>query len=500
MSGSPSIGPLQTQLPPSPELKAGLPPSQLPEYSLDGANSIRPVLRRLRSVARYQSFYPRTLACSSTLSTYEDRGGMTSKGGNPTSVSCLGAVAGSQGVALFRLSKPHVPLLILSHATNSTAASSSISSLAFEPKESSTADSLYLAATRGSGVLLWDASGHSPNPLVGRVSMDRPGISDVDTRSTSMAWKPASPSPTLFTASASSLCLWDLRTPTKPSSKFDASRKAQGDPFVQVACSANDEVAVIDSAGVVQIYDVRMNSSRSQTAASSFAAHESAGVGVASFGISRWLTWGLDAPLASAVIKIWTKREISSTLTSSVDLPRSGKAALSAREYGLAAQCVRSNLACARVCISPVDNKFMAFGHLPSFHSSINKVGGWWAELYKLDDEASDTFAVEESLSIRTFGVEAEAEFYGGEATHGGDKSTLASVLGSRTELGGLQAAELALAGARDGSDETSSEMIVCCLSQTGVISTHVSHTFGILAPTSFNILSLSSIILTVGS
>jgi hypothetical protein len=490
MSSPLLLGPLQTQLPPSPELKSGLNSSRQPqEFSLENGlpSFSRDTLRRLRSVARYQSFYPQVLACSTILSTYEDRcdTNMATKGtnssSNNTSYSCLGAVAGSHGVALFKLSKPHVPLLILSHAAN-TASSNSISSLAFEPKQS-TADSLYLAATRGSGVLIWDASGHSPNPLIGRVSVDQQpatiatGIED--TRLKSMAWKPSTSSSILATVSASSLCVWDLRTPRKPSTMFGPVRKTSISPLVQVACSSNEEVAAIDIAGIVRIYDIRMNTtSRNQTTLSSFAAHETAGVGIASFGPSRWLSWGLDAPMASAVIKIWTKRETS--FIPSDDTPPK-TTPLPFRDYSLTAQCIRPNLACARVCPSPTEHKFMALGHFSTLESpnsalSSEKLEGWWAELYKVEDEADDSLNnnLDERFSIRTFGLKKEAGFHGGEATSNTDKAILVSALGSRTKLGGLQAAEVSLASAGELSDENHVEMILCCLSDSGVVSTHV--------------------------
>lgn len=498
----------------------------IPELSLDGSTP-RPVvpIRRLRSVAKYQAFFPRALACSSILSSYDDRGVSSSWKGNDTTPSCLGAIAGPQGVALFRLSSPHVPLLILSHATN-VASLNSIASLAFEPKDTSKAvtNSLYLAATRGSGVLIWDASGHSPNPLVGRVGMDQAlasGVELADARLTSMCWKVStlSTSPLLATTSASTICLWDFRTPYfKPTAQFSTTRKTTGPPttamapLVQVACANGDseEIATIDSAGIVQIYDVRKNDRlRGGSPLSTFAAHETAGVGISYFGTkssspdedggshSRWLTWGLDEPMSSAVVKIWSKRHSPTTaptststspskdddFTASLRPPRPGMGS-SNQEYLLTAQCVRSNLACARVCISPVKDKFLAVGHLTSTAagdtSTPGLVNGWWAELYSLSDETDDTADPDNSLSIRSFGLEKVAGFQGGDATNAVDKKTLLSVLGSRTELGGLQAAELSLAstvrdkGGEDSNDEDS-ELLLCCLSDTGVLSTHVS-------------------------
>jgi len=540
-----------TQLPPSPDLNSRTPGTPLMlDFSLDGATrgvgtTGTPIIRRLRSVAKYDAFFPRALACSGTLASHDERGASISSSvlkNSGMGPSCLGAVAGPQGVALFRLSRPHVPLLILSHAN--TASPNSISSLSFEPKEPSLSktvtNSLYLAATRGSGVLVWDASGHSPNPLVGRVGMDQalPSASSSpvtmeleDSRLTSMCWmsSPSSKSPLLATTTASTICLWDLRTPSsnfKPTTKFGTTRKGSGPttpaPLVQVACSHDsEECATIDAAGIVQIYDVRMNDrvrSMGGNPLSTFAAHETAGVGIAYFGTksvspdndsnpsqSRWLTWGLDEPLSSAVIKIWTKNQgstgptaptlapapsMDATLwdptTSASHVRRPRPSTTSTRDdYTLTAQCVRPNLACARVCLAPVQNKFMAIGHLANTSESSSasfpqeNANGWWAELYSLSEDADETATQVEALSIRTFGLEKMAGFKGGDATGAADKRALVSVLGSRTKLGSLQAAELSLASSprdKGGDDNTPEvELLLCCLSDTGVVSTHVS-------------------------
>jgi hypothetical protein len=177
--------------------------------------------------------------------------------------------------------------------------------------------------------------------------------------------------------------------------------------------------------------------------------------------------------MTSAIIKVWTKREVPVMPTEDLQ----PKTVRSTMDYSLAAQCVRPNLACARVCLSPAEDKFMAIGHLPTYESSggnAEKVEGWRAELYKVQVESEDTFHVDERFSIRTFGVEKEAGFHGGEATSSDDKTILVTALGSRTKLGGLQAAEVSLASAGESSNECDVEMILCCLSDSGVVSTHV--------------------------
>lgn len=510
-----------TQLPPSPEMKA-MEAQALPDFSLDspgpGMTSAvsseipKTSIRRLRSVARYQSFDPQVLACSDALTSYDQQPSQASPADSDIQ-SSLGAIAGPHGVALFHLSRPHVPLLILSHATNASKQKSTISSLAFEPKLASSKNStnlLHLAAARGSGVLVWDASGHSPNPLIGRVGADRASNSSYfdDSSLTSICWKASATStPLLATTSTSTFCLWDLRassTAFKPSVSFGTMRSAIGptplSPFVRVACSSDsEECAAMDASGIVRIYDVLMTDrGRRGSPLSTFVAHATAGVGIAYFGsqsfnpgaenkspLSRWLTWGLDVPLSSAITKVWMKSygpqdphsETNPSTdeywdmagdTQSTETPQrrsSKRQGVTTVDYIQTAQCVRPNLACARVCQTPVDNMFMTMGHLST------SIGGWWAELYTLSEAMEDSVTLGDPLSNSTFGVKKIAGFKGGKAMAETDRRMLMSVLGSSTNLGSLQAAELAITS---GSSD-SSELLLCCLSDSGVITTHVS-------------------------
>jgi hypothetical protein len=299
---------------------------------------------RLRSVAKYNAFHPQALACSNEIS----------------------AIAGPRGIALFRLSSPHIPLLIFSHATNYSSFSgkknnqsrNSISSLAFQPTHgggggggdftnnsngysvpvNNNANTLYLAAARGSGVLIWDASGHSQNPLLGRLLLNDLNDStigstgggnrrDSDTLITSMSWMLSSGSrnntPLLATTTASSLSMWDLRchgsSQFQPSLRFCSSRNANiakvAAPIVQVTCSTcSEECATIDASGIVRTYDLRKTGEgggRSSTGypLAVFMAHE-AGVGIQHMERydnggnkgSAWVTWGLETQMSSAVV------------------------------------------------------------------------------------------------------------------------------------------------------------------------------------------------------
>jgi hypothetical protein len=550
-----------TQLPPSPELKSSMQqPLMAPgEFSLLATASLGttdisiPSLtiptRRLRSVARYQAFHPQALACSDILtsSLNEEETAASSSATTTRSASkdpgpsSLGAVAGAQGVALFRLSRPHIPLLILSHATNTHSNSQrSVSSMAFQPTLTSSTpsapQSLYLAATRGSGVLIWDASGHSPNPLVGRLGMDQVNgqygtpTDYEDARIVSVAWKPSTMTPLLGTATSTSLSLWDLRssaanTVFKPNLRFGTARRVLEThvPLVQTAFSSeSNECATMDSSGVVRVYDIRMaDRARSYMGSpvSTFAAHDTAGVGIAYFPgssrgsssatnkdstNSRWLTWGLDSPFSWTVAKVWSKDENKQTLNTSTNSDvdeywtmsdnfsqgQQSKTSSTQPEYSLTAQCVRPNLACARVGASPVENSFVAIGHIAS-NIGAPENRGWWAELYTINTQHDNEEEPPKRKSVSsTYGMKKVAGFQGGTSKNSGDKNELMSVLGSRVGLGNLTAAELGFSGSQaqpqsqhladalaDKKDDEVNqvELLLCCMSDTGVVTTHVS-------------------------
>jgi hypothetical protein len=463
---------------------------------------------------------------------------------NDSVPSSLGAVAGPQGVALFRLSRPHVPLLILSHATNTTTAGSSISSLAFQPTTNSSGasgsggannsaaapPSLYLAAARGSGILVWDASGHSSSPLMGRLSVDHSSnhmsnslsagtisTSASDARITSIAWKPSTVAPILAATTLTSLSLWDLRAAPvstsfsteifKPSLRFGSVRKSglESAVVVQVACASNtEECATIDSSGTVRLYDVRMSErSRSSNAMSLFSAHDARGVGIcymdnnksqqqsndATSTSTSWLTWGMESPSnSSAIVKVWSSNHRESSdhnsnpdeywyMDGSPKPPQN--TVVPPSDYRLVAQCASPNLACARVCASPIENSLLVVGHLPDIG------GNWWAELYQLSTSPEEDSALQ-SRHNATFGLDKIVGFSG--------PNSLSSVLGSRgANLGGLRAAELAFSSSirttrpsyteegiqsSDGHEEERNtnevELLLCCLSDTGIVTTHV--------------------------
>ena len=194
-----------------------------------------PSTRRLCSVASYASFHAEALACSPTLNVTQSA---ASSNHNTTSSSAehaagpfssLGAVAGTDGVAIFRVAQPHVPLLLLSHdagaAATTTTRASITTSLRFSNRRQ-------LASARGSGVLVWDVSGHSLSPLQGRLQGLDPAGDNNNSSSgssssliTSLTWKPSelADESWLAATTATSAGIWDLRSSSaavRPSLRF----------------------------------------------------------------------------------------------------------------------------------------------------------------------------------------------------------------------------------------------------------------------------------------
>ncbi|CAB9515260.1 GATOR complex protein WDR59 [Seminavis robusta] len=554
-----------TPLPPSPEIKPAS--SQISDleplpFSLEGTQQ-QPRQQqsshsRLRSIAKYQAFSPQALACSDPLpaSTFSSsKYGTSTSGGTDTTTdgriqnrhsgkqqqqqqpSSLGAVAGAQGVAVFRISKPHEPLMMLNHATSNrhhaSAGGRPVSSLAFQPDASS---SLYLAAARGSGVLLWDVSGHSLSPLLGRLAMD----SEPDCVTTSLCWKLSQERdgiPLLATTTPSSACIWDLRSPLaskKPSIRFGgrssasggttATRKTAGaaNPYRQIACSRANECAVLDAAGTVCVFDVRMTD-KSRFGAnplSAFHAFGHSGVGISYLALtatsanktravtSAWVTWGWDSPDADAVVKVWCAHTSSTASTASDGVVKSdstnktgGSTATSSEDYWymdgspgrtsgtfapyrLIAQCSPPyHLACPRVCPAPVENGILTIGIMDHDKMGANggsrRLEGWRAELWKVRPNADET----DSSERRIFGMEKVVSFDGG-----GDRDR--GVLGKECRLGQLKAAELAITSynpmglhALKNDDDRMQDgakalpnigLALCCLGDNGFVTTHM--------------------------
>ena len=334
---------------------------------------------RLLAVANYGPFSPSGLAIATGLAqsdfeeTSDAHDGRASSGHVRASSPNTGtaaaetqsfasgtaiALSGPHGIAILRSNKPHIPSVVLSHSTHTAGGGAGCGPLAFQPLSddhteaggSGGRSTMLLATARGSGVLVWDASGRSLSPLLGRLGVDgrhppaagvklslpppsampasssnsvvsslhtpkpstlglpannnavaAPNSSSYDIV-TSLCWLSAN-SPTLVTTSARSASIWDLRCPSisrlRPSTRYElGAGSLDGGGFVScaVAGDGSHEVAILDGSGVVRIYDTRMGGSHHQQSKGqhtnsdhplhAFYAHESSGVGISRLPLS----------------------------------------------------------------------------------------------------------------------------------------------------------------------------------------------------------------------
>lgn len=473
-----------TQLPPSPETSslASMNDAQPSTISLGATILEESAASRLRSVATYKKFHPQAIACSPPTFRPDGRSAQLTL---LDDYSSLGAISGDDGIALFRTSRPDVPLLMLSHSSMvGRLKTGAIQNLAFEPKLT---DSILLAASRGNGLLIWDASGHSLSPLMGRLAVDmveKPSsLHDIR----SMAWKTTDGGHSMIAIATSSYtCLWDLRASlgsktSKPSLRFASLTNSS--PLIQVACSHKDECATMDSSGLIRVYDLRMTGGTKPRLLSSVPSFHFAGAGLASFRTSTddsyWVAWGLDSPKADAIVKIWSTSVTSGKIevgdsdsdtywymdgsperTPQIPLSESSPQVQTCVQM---AQFTMPYLACARICPAPFENSVVTVG--------LAKGGGpgWKAELWKLnidDDDASE--------STDTFGVQKMVSFSGDRSFN----------FGMSMPPGPLRGAELAISqaplpisraqqrGPSLADDDW--ELLLCCMSEDGLITTSV--------------------------
>jgi hypothetical protein len=576
------------------------------------------IRQRLQMIANYESFRPQAMACSSPIpfnnysadtprtttqklpsskflsqqSQRHRRATSPDVPTSPSSTSSLGAIAGSEGIALFRWTEPHVPVLILCHATSSssqvassttlsssssssswhhhsttppdtvvlpsvsashhiatttttttansstaytttTTPSTGITSLAFSPIAHSVQppSSLYLASARGSGILVWDVSGHSMHPLQGRLGGMMSTARTIASTMTSMTWMTppgsggdgggATPYGGWIAATTSSTAgIWDLRQPIqstdshmsfRPCLRFaDASSGNQHDyaPYRQIAChnhtnhnpntatidlnqphhATGYDCAILDATGMVRIYDIRVSTHRSSSAGTArhavgdrpvdqFEACHHTGVGLTYIPLyhqgstSRrvqdgWMTWGFDAPNTDAVVKVWMKNNTTSFGETQQQQQHNG--------FRLVGKCTSRNLACARVCPSPIENSLVTVSfHIPKGSSAPT---GWRADVWKLQfrdnitDLNDDATGTDYGSSDNTI-LERIVTFQGPGDTDASEG--LQSVLGGH-ELKSLRASELAFSSfGGKSSDEYS--LMLCCLTENGFVTTHVS-------------------------
>jgi hypothetical protein len=484
-----------TNLPPAPSSLESLNSSTEP-VDLSPRRPLYNDRSRLRSIAKYTAFQPQALACSSPIaSSYADSAASPvqkhSQAFDHFSAVSLGAVAGPHGIALFRVTRPHCPLLILSHASNSSTEGNggSVSSLTFA------SSSLYLAAARGSSALVYDISGHSLSPLWGRVGVDNHASTKntIDTKITSLAWQP-SPAPWLAATTASTVCLWDLREQSrsasfKPSLRFGVARNsatgssAPPPPNVQVACSDKGECAVLDASGRLRVFDTRMTDRRGATSPlCAVLAFSYAGIGLAympnsSENASTWATWGLDNPLSDAIVRIWTAGDTALEhniatcddywyMDGGITSSATDAMSLHSQTLGckLIGQCRSRNLACARVCPSPIEDSILTVG----LDLTGSEQKGWKADLWKVPKPCNkaDVVKDQELQHVMSFRDETEA------ATR---------AIGKDFQFGSLCGAELALTSEEISSNSQEKKggtadrgLLLCCLTNGGCITTYV--------------------------
>jgi hypothetical protein len=464
-------------------------------------------ISRLRSIARYEKFRPTALACSPPLSSSAATATTADSIPQNDNITSLGALAGSKGVALFRVSSPQTPLLVLSHASRSSSSSSSssdgqggICAMAFQP-QCITNNSLSLAAARGNGILVWDVSGHSLNPLAARMGVgsnnnnNNNNNNNINDPVVSLAWYNQHGSGNnwlLAGATSSSAYLWDLRDHSssspmfaKPSLRFGtgwnsnnnnnlggtgAGAGGQQGEYVQLACSSsNSDCALLDSQGTVRVFDIRMTTAKQNNksgASVEFRAHDSIGIGLSylpsssSSDLSRWVTWGIDSIVGDPVVRIWQQQEneealgplMSLSLSSSLDTtaaPSQSSSVMmdtysSKQGWDLLAELKVPNLACARVC---AEDTVVTVAASPQESSSVSQqqqqqspFSSWIVDLWKVLEPPSDAANTEQENNTRM----TTKRLVSFEAGHDAGQK-ISSMLGTKTRLGRLCASELAL-------------------------------------------------------
>jgi hypothetical protein len=198
-----------------------------------------------------------------------------------------------------------------------------------------------------------------------------------------------------------------------------------------------------------------------------------------------WVAWGLESKTSNAVVKIWKTCDDTTEAPVGDDywLMDGSPERTSNKPFGyrLAGKCTTPNLACARVCPSPVESSIVTVG------LELQGVGEpsptWRADLWKLEEKDNSN----ESKLVNV------VSFNGGAET---DKH-LASMLGKENRQGMLCASELALSsyptviehtnnekskGTGHGESDTEFGLLLCNLSEKGYVTTHVSRGCSVLS------------------
>ena len=528
--------------------------------------------QRLQMIANYENFHPQVIACSDPIrfptadGTYKhnDLATTTSKpqhSGFPSSsrttiestkkssTTPLGAIAGSDGIVVFRWDAPHIPMLVLSYTNVATTKSSSssasspspsisstggITSLAFSPsnqhidskrKKGSEPSPIYLAAVRGSSILIWDVTGHTIQPLQSRLGMTPSLTSSVGAGSsyttlsstiTSMTWitVPGSSSTNLHIAATSQTMagIWDLGSPSGPSSGIsnnsssiqrpcirfaDASKYQEYSPYIQIACSNSASIngpqcAILSASGMVRIYNLHVSAGSINIVIDhpihQLEACHSAGIGMSYIALRNnstchngWVTWGLDASNTDPIVKVWMDHSISTKPIKEDDNDGNASHPL---EYRLMGQCTTPNLACARVCPSPITNTIVTvrFNDLTEGVNSLTM--NWRTDVWRL--AFADTAVSNDTTELMLcdsndnddddYGLATDSTLEHITTFNGpSDDDNFESVLVGK-ELMALRAAELTLLPSSEKHQKDEIDLLLlCCLTENGFLTTHVS-------------------------
>ena len=412
-----------------------------------------PLLPRLRSTAKYSEFKPAALATSKPNFPHSN-----------ASTRSLGAISSNQNasIILFSIAQPYEPLLVY-HSSHHT---SSSLNLKFSK------DSKLLGASYDSSLLIYDCTGEALQPLRQRVSS---GTNREHFRS--LLWKDATEdgSNELITCTESSISQWDLRT---------ANRK----PVITFACESSISVAhsshqigAMAASGVVKVFDDRAcNSNEVQSNEKSnfvyeFQAHGT-GMGIES-SANHWLTWGLDDDMKTSV-KVYKQHLATSENTENywyVENENEDQTGMTPKlenaKQMKQVQCISAtniDRVTAVRSFSHVNHSKDAYGNLPFLTMSMSNVAdmstpSWQADLWSFSSN-SNSEKIDPATKITSF-------------CGGGKNDAIAEICG-KEYTGSLIAAELSwipediLFEEKEGKSEADGEIVLCCLTNTGYLTT----------------------------
>ena len=213
-------------------------------------------------------------------------------------------------------------MLVLRHVTADYSVAA-INSLKFAP---SRAD-LKLASAMGSGLTLWDVSGHTNVPLLARLSVrnDHGSVSCI-------SWMKSSNE--ILAAAKNQVTMFDVRSVGAGCSPVLYFNSGGNSPLCYVDCNDQNQVGTMDQSGYARIYDLRYGSYTSGSSSMSsskllatFMAHEGRGVGISPFTANdnikepAWITWGCNRQ-GEGCAKLWLDHGNSGSISKPPSIER----------------------------------------------------------------------------------------------------------------------------------------------------------------------------------